>query len=155
MQPIHAPQDSVALPADRTQATSALKAVFSVEFHVAGDSVSPGNSVALSLSADGTMSRALAMHTLKSALTRMRSREKNSGQGPLEMLAASFARTQAASSADTEFLGFWMDMCGASALVVGKRARVSHALPKSTCTKPVDLSNRNQVAYTAMSILWG
>lgn len=111
MQPLHAPQDSVAIPADRTQATSTLKAIFGVEFHPVGDGAPTSDSVPLTMSADGTMSRALAMHALKSALTRMRARGKNSGQGPLEMLSASFARAQTVSDADATFVAFWMDMC--------------------------------------------
>lgn len=121
---MHAPADSTALPADHTKATATLKTIFSVDFHLAGDGAPSENSVGLALSADRSVSRALAMHALKSALSRMRTRDKDSGQGPLEMLSASFVRAQAASaqaasaraasaqaaSADATFVGFWMDM---------------------------------------------
>lgn len=112
---MHAPADSAAIPADRTQATSTLKAIFGVDFHVAGEAPSATQSVALTLSVDGTVSRALAMHALKAALTRMRMNNSQSGQGPLESLAASFVRAQAAQKASDDnsaFVEFWMDMCG-------------------------------------------
>lgn len=111
MQPMHTPEDSATLPAERTRATSILKTIFSVDFHLAGDGAPAANSVALALSADGTISRALAMHALKSALSRMRTRDKENAQRPLEMLAASFVRAQATSTTETTFLDFWKDMC--------------------------------------------
>jgi hypothetical protein len=108
---MHAPKDSIELPTSRKEATAALKTIFGVDFHLSGDDAPAASSVAVPLSADGSISRALAMHTLKSALSRLRAHATNGSQGPLELLAASFVRAHAAEASDAVFVSFWKDMC--------------------------------------------